>query len=286
VLVSIKIDRNHLGSVLIDNITVTKGNLMRRVIVGLLLSLAATGAAKADFLSAYASYRKGDYATAAAAMQGMAQGMDPVACYFLGIMNLYGNQNFAADPDRARVWFEEAAGKGFAMAEYNLGVMYLYGRGVPTDYAAARDWLIKASDHGVPRAKFQLGRIYEKGLGVPRDMNEAKRQYRDGTEQARSSVDANSGALFINSESITLEFAQSREWYLGAAAKGDAEAELNAGMLYATGKGIQRNYVQAYLLLGRAAAQGMAEAARQQAMVKAEMTPAELERAKSAETVN
>jgi uncharacterized protein len=252
---------------------------MRRVIVGLLLSLALSGAAKADFLTAYESYRKGDYATAAPAMQGMAQGMDPVACYFLGIMNLYGSQNFTADPDRARAWFEEAASKGFAMAEYNLGVMYLYGRGVPIDYAAARGWLIKASDHGVPRAKFQLGRLYEKGLGVPLDMNEAKRLYRDGTEQARSSVDANSGTLFVNSESITLEFAQSREWYLGAAAKGDAEAQLNAGRLYATGKGIQRDYVQAYLLLGRAAAQGMAEAAQQRDAVRAEMTAAEVDRA-------
>src|ERR1041385_9558218 len=40
----------------------------------------------------------------------------------------------------------EAANQGYAPAEYELGRIYLYGRGIPTDYAQALIWERKAAE--------------------------------------------------------------------------------------------------------------------------------------------
>ena len=55
------------------------------------------------------------------------------------------------------------------MAQFNLGVMYHYGQGVPQDYEEAEKWYRLASEKGVARAQCNLGVMYDKGLGVPQD---------------------------------------------------------------------------------------------------------------------
>jgi TPR repeat protein len=244
------------------------------VLAGLCFSPACAG-----FAEGYLAYQKGEYGAAAADLRPIAEGADPVACYFLGIMYLYGGSGLAADASEARKWLEEANAKGYAMAEYNLGLIHLYGRGVPVDYQAAREFLQRAVDQGIPRAAWHLARIYEKGLGVPVKLDEAKRLYRWATEQARSIVAENNGRLYAGSESITLDYAQARDWYRKAAADGVAEAQYNLGVMYASGRGIQQDYVQALLWLDRAAAQGDSVAAVKRDEVRGAMTPSELDRA-------
>jgi hypothetical protein len=38
-------------------------------------------------------------------------------------------------------WFRKAAEQGIALAQYNLGIMYDRGQGVPRDYVQAHMWL-------------------------------------------------------------------------------------------------------------------------------------------------
>jgi TPR repeat protein len=45
----------------------------------------------------------------------------------------------------AAVWFYEAAEQGHATSQFNLGLMFLEGKGVPQDKTAATSWLEKAS---------------------------------------------------------------------------------------------------------------------------------------------
>lgn len=56
---------------------------------------------------------------------------------------------------------------GDATAEYNMGVAYARGQGVPQDYQQAADWLRKAAEHGVADAEFALGVAYANGQGLP-----------------------------------------------------------------------------------------------------------------------
>ena len=58
-------------------------------------------------------------------------------------------------------------------AQYNLGLSYDKGLGVPQNYAQAALWYRKAAEQGYAMAQYNLGFLYHNGQGVPRDYAEA-----------------------------------------------------------------------------------------------------------------
>ena len=75
----------------------------------------------------------------------------------------------AGDYEQAAKLYSPLAKKGNAEAQYNLGVMYRAGRGVPQDYKEARKWYRLAAEQGNALAQFNLGWMYASGKGVPQD---------------------------------------------------------------------------------------------------------------------
>ena len=65
-------------------------------------------------------------------------------------------------------WYTLAAEQGNADAQYNLGVMYDNGRGVPQDDKTAVKWYRLAAEQGDASAQSNLGVMYGTGQGVPR----------------------------------------------------------------------------------------------------------------------
>ena len=61
-------------------------------------------------------------------------------------------------PWRENVW-HRAAVEGYASEQYNLGVMYQTGFGLPKDMAKAREWFQKAADQGDVQAKSVLKKL-------------------------------------------------------------------------------------------------------------------------------
>ena len=60
-----------------------------------------------------------------------------------------------------------AAKQGDADAQFNLGIMYDIGEGVPENNAEAVKWYRKAADQGNAGAQYNLGYMYATGEGVP-----------------------------------------------------------------------------------------------------------------------
>lgn len=58
----------------------------------------------------------------------------------------------AEDYPAAMAAFQKAAETGHANAQFNLGLMYLNGEGVPVNYAQARNWLSKSAEQENIRA--------------------------------------------------------------------------------------------------------------------------------------
>ncbi len=58
--------------------------------------------------------------------------------------------------------------------QYNLGIMYDNGRGVPQDYVEAAKWYRKAAEQGYVDAQYNLGTMYGQGKGVSRDFVQAQ----------------------------------------------------------------------------------------------------------------
>ena len=76
------------------------------------------------------------------------------------------------------------ANAGDAGAQYNLGVMYDNGRGVPEDDVEAAAWYRKAAEQGYAAAQFNLGLSYINGRGVPQDDVEAYKWFNLATTYA------------------------------------------------------------------------------------------------------
>ncbi|MHB8455363.1 MAG: tetratricopeptide repeat protein [Acidiferrobacterales bacterium] len=132
------------------------------------------------------------------------------------------------------------ADQGDARAQYNLGVLYSDGRGVPQNYQEAMTWYRKAADQGFAAAQYDLGVVYATGQGVPRSHQEAM------------------------------------TWYRKAADQGLAIAQFNLGLGYLTGLGVPQNNVLAYMLFNLAAAGGNKEAVNDRDFVLKTMIPTEI----------
>jgi TPR repeat protein len=103
-----------------------------KLLLVLLTCSAAVPAVAGPFEDGVAAYRRGDYATALRLYRPLADG-------------------------------------GSASAQYNIGIMYDKGQGVPQDYAEAISWYRKAADQGHSTAQNNLGAMYNDGTGVPQD---------------------------------------------------------------------------------------------------------------------
>jgi S1-C subfamily serine protease len=82
---------------------------------------------------------------------------------------LVTNASFSADSLETRALAEQ----GNAQAQFNLGVMYEFGRSAPQSYVEAAKWFRKAAEQGHPVAQSNLGEMYAEGWGVPQNYAEA-----------------------------------------------------------------------------------------------------------------
>jgi len=78
------------------------------------------------------------------------------------------------DYKQAIKWYQKAADRGDAKAQFGLGWMYVNGKGVLKDDKEAVKWYQKAADQGHAKAQFNLALMYLKGKGVPKNMTQAK----------------------------------------------------------------------------------------------------------------
>ncbi|MGO9318396.1 MAG: tetratricopeptide repeat protein [Terracidiphilus sp.] len=78
-----------------------------------------------------------------------------------------------ASDQKSITTLERQATSGDAEAQYNLGILYNKGEGMPQDYTQAAVWYRKAAEQGLAPAQIALGASYEQGQGVPQDYAEA-----------------------------------------------------------------------------------------------------------------
>lgn len=84
-----------------------------------------------------------------------------------------GNQGSRVSSDNVR----QAAEQGDTKAQFNLGVSYDNGLGVPKDDQQAIAWYRKAAEQGDAKAQYMLGSSYAYGVGVPQDKQQAYAWY-------------------------------------------------------------------------------------------------------------
>ncbi len=129
------------------------------------------------------------------------------------------------DYARAYKEFKPLAEQGDVQAQYNLGVLYHNGTGVPQDYAEAVKWCRKAAEQGDARAQSDLGAAYHKGEGVQQDYVEAAKWIRKAAEQGIAQAQYNLGLMYLNGQAVPQDFVLAHMWYNLSAAQGISEAQ-------------------------------------------------------------
>jgi TPR repeat protein len=127
----------------------------------------------------------------------------------------------------------EAAGQGYAPAQYEVGRIYLYGRGVPIDYAKALLWEQKAAEQGDPRAQRDLAFIYERGFGVTADPAQAAAWNRKAAAQGHPEAQMHLAKALDEGAGVSKNPDEARQWYGKAAKQEHSAAQLELARKYA-----------------------------------------------------
>lgn len=126
----------------------------------------------ADLDKGLAAFAEGDYETALAECQPLADEGNVEAMFCVGRMYANGF-GVPMDDVLALKWYGLAAGEGHGQAQYNLGLMHANGWGVAMNDAAAAGFYRLAAGNGIVEAQAALGYCYKHGAGVEKDLTKA-----------------------------------------------------------------------------------------------------------------
>ena len=129
-----------------------------------------------DFAAGMAAYEKHDYATAVKEWRPLAEAGDAPTQFNLGLMYLDG-VGVPQNSEQAMEWFRKSADRGYAKAQYNLGALYAVGRGVRKDLITAHMWMNLCAASGDAKCARQRDLIA--GKMKARDLATAQRRATD-----------------------------------------------------------------------------------------------------------
>ncbi len=215
-----------------------------------LAAILTAGVVYADFEGGLAAYDRGDFARAVAEWQPIAERGDANAQYNMGLLYACG-EGVPRDYQKAAEWYRQSAEQGVVAAEYNLAVLYANGQGVARSSQDAAEWFRKAAESGVTAAAASLADIYYQGDGVGQNYAEAEKWYRKAADQGIPSAQFGLGVMNDLGQGVPQNYEEAIAWYTKAAEAGYAPAMTNLGILYYNAQGEKRDLVQAYAWLAR-----------------------------------
>ncbi len=180
-----------------------------------------------------------------------ARGGYPDALYDLGIRNKNARRY-----QEAIKWFEAAAEKQYAPAQYELGLFSLQGIVVLNPTAGVAR-VHQSAQQGYAPAQYELASIYAAGVHVQASSQEALVWLLRAAEQGLVQAQYDYGMRCLQSEGMGEEAAQ---WLGKAAANNHLNAQYEFALCLEQGRGVQENQAEALRLYRAAASRGHPDA--------------------------
>lgn len=189
--------------------------------------------------------------------------------------NAYTNGVSGQNPDlgEALKWYQQAGDKGYAPAQFNLGLVYELGRGPAVDEQRAFHYYLKSAEQGFAPAQFNVGNMYASGRGVGQDYFEANLWYKQAADSGLVEAQYNLGLAYESGRGMKKDDALAARWYKQAADRGYPRAQYNLGLLLEDGRGVTKDAAAAVALYRLAAEQGLAPAQKNFGLALAEGRP-------------
>ena len=179
----------------------------------------------ADFQKGYEAHLKGDYISAIKEWGPLAAQGDAAAQFNIGNMFDFG-KGVTEDNAQAVYWYSKSAEQGNANAQYALGWMYENGEGVEENDEIAVEWFRKSAVQGEPMAQFNMGWMYENGTGVKKNAGKALEWYRKASFSGHIEAPSFVAILYDAGNGVKMDKIAAYAWWLIGAKRGD-EAPLN-----------------------------------------------------------
>ena len=119
-------------------------------------------------------------------------------------------------PDASLV--EDTTGK----REYEQGLAYAFGDGVPQNDRTAFNLFYEAAEKGYVLAQYKLGVAFAYGEGVRQDNNKAVEWYRKAAEQGHTIAQRNLATMYLDGKGVEQNKVQALAWYQVVANAGNA----------------------------------------------------------------
>lgn len=140
---------------------------------GTLEAAARDGDPVAEFQLGLSHLQAGRTSSALQLIRSSANKGQPAAQYRLAKIYEAGD-GVTTDPAMARQLTERSARNGNRIAMHDLALYYAEGRGdVSVDIKTAAKWFEKAAQRGVVDSQYNLGVLFESGQGLPKDFTQA-----------------------------------------------------------------------------------------------------------------
>jgi TPR repeat protein len=231
--------------------------MVRQLIAGAIVAVFMASTARATpFDDAYA---RGDYATALTLAKALAAKGDAQAQFDVGLMYSYG-KGVKQDYAEAAKWHRPAATQGHPAAQAVLGNMYSTGSGVKQDYAEALKWYRLSAAQGYAEGESMLGVLYATARRGPQDLVDAAKWYTLAAAKGHPDAQFNLARMYESGRGVAKDDGEAVKWYRAAAERGHPIAQTVLGRRYEKGTGVPQDMVQAVTWLERAAAQGHTDA--------------------------
>ncbi|MCP4388552.1 MAG: sel1 repeat family protein, partial [Gammaproteobacteria bacterium] len=180
---------------------------------------------------------------------------DVYAQYNLGLMYDTGH-GVPRDDKSASQWYYKAAIQGDSLSQVNLGWLYENGEGVFQDYNQAVNWYRKAATQGDSNGQYYLGIMYSNARGVAQNDSEAVRLFRLSAGSGNGSGQRQLGWMYENGKGVSKSMPTALDWYRKAANRGNITAQKDLGELYFKGIGVPQDDYQSATWYQKAAQQG------------------------------
>lgn len=202
-------------------------------------------------------YKNSDYGSLRNLLTPLAEAGDTEAQYNLGVFlrdGLGGDKDIA----QAKQWFAKAAAQNNPLAQNNLANLLL--KEAHPDLDTINRLFRRAAEAGSADGQFNLGLAYSQGRGLPQDKKTAAQWYEKAAEQGHASAIYNLGVLYEHGEGVAQDLSKALYWYGKSAESGNTDAQFNLGAMYSRGQGTEKDMRKAQIWYEKAAGQGNVDA--------------------------
>lgn len=181
-----------------------------------------------------------------------AESGDPVCMEFLAQAYLNGDDDVKQDFKKAAYWWKKLANTGYAIGQFNFGLLYAKGCGIKRDFAKAAEWMNKAAANGDADAP-GVAKLYAETAEILK-----KAEAGDVSAQAAISKIYMQVSGSLEQFGPDRDYAESFKWAKKAAGNGSLDGMYYLGLCYEHARGTDYDPAKAAMIYQKAAGLGHA----------------------------